>query len=79
MTESRWQLLDDDPRFGLNAGDIIICESMHRAWAPEKVASVRRESDGYEPGCSFYRHMVRHVSGPHLDCPRTCDTTGEPE
>ncbi len=28
------------------------------------VAVMRRESDGYEPGCSQYRVNVRHVSGP---------------
>jgi hypothetical protein len=61
---SRYELLIDDPRFRLKAGDILICERMHWAWADEKVAVVRRESDGYEPGCSQYRHSVRHVSGP---------------
>jgi hypothetical protein len=62
--DSRYELLDDDPRFGLSAGDILICAPMHWAWAPEKVAVIRRESDGYEPGCSQYRVSVRHVSGP---------------
>lgn len=65
MTDlSRYELLHDDPRFGLSKGDVLICESMHWAWAPEKVAVVRRESDGYEPGCSQYRSEVRHISGP---------------
>lgn len=64
MNESRYELLKDDPRCGLSQGDILICESMHGAWAPEKVAVIRRESDGYEPGCSQYRSSVRHVSGP---------------
>ena len=61
---SRYELLHDDPRFGLSKGDILICEPMHWAWSPEKVAVVRRESDGYDPGCSQYRNCVRHVSGP---------------
>lgn len=63
---SRYELLEDDERFGLSRGDILICESMHWAWAPEKVAVVRRESDGYDPGCNQYRGSVRHVSGPVL-------------
>lgn len=37
---------------------------MHWAWAHEKVAVLRRESDGYEPGCSQDRESVRHLSGP---------------
>lgn len=67
--ESRWMLLYDDEQFNLKAGDIFSCESMHSAWASEKIASIRRESDGYEPGCSFYRNMVKHLSGPHLGWP----------
>jgi hypothetical protein len=61
---SRYELLHDDPQFGLSMGDILICKPMNWAWASEKVAVVRRESDGYEPGCSQYRESVRHVSGP---------------
>ena len=61
---SRYELLFEDERFGLHKGDVLICEPMHWAWAPEKVAVVRRESDGYEPGCSQYRHDVKHLSGP---------------
>jgi hypothetical protein len=63
---SRYELLHDDEHFGLKKGDILICESMHWAWAAEKVAVVRRESDGYEPGCSQYRGSVRYISGPRL-------------
>lgn len=64
--EPRYELLDDDPRFGLKKGDILICERMHWAWSREKIAVVQRESDGYDPSCSVYRNMVRHVSGPVL-------------
>jgi hypothetical protein len=64
MADSRYELLRDDPRHGLSKGDILICGRMHWAWAAEKVAVLRRESDGYEPGCSQYRVNVRHVSGP---------------
>lgn len=61
---SRYELLTDEPRFNLVAGDVLICEPMHPAWANEKVAVVYRESDHYEPGCSQYRSNVRHLSGP---------------
>ena len=57
----RYELLNDDPRFGLSEGDILLCEEMHWAWADEKVAVVRRESDGYVPGCSQYRHSVKYI------------------
>jgi hypothetical protein len=63
---SRYELLHDDPRFGLSKGDVLICGRMHWAWAPEKVAVIRRESDGYEPRCSQYRISVRHLSGPKV-------------
>ena len=61
---SRYELRINDERCGLSKGDILICESMHWAWADEKVAVCWRESDGYEPGCSQYRAHIRHVSGP---------------
>ncbi len=61
---SRYELLFDDERFGLKAGDVLICEPMHPAWANEKVAVLYRESDHFEPGCSQYRDWVRHLSGP---------------
>lgn len=61
---SRYELLCDDPRFGLVKGDVLICVPMHWAWAAEKVAVDYRESDGYEPHCSEYRTDVRHLSGP---------------
>lgn len=65
--ESRYELLEDDPRFGLTKGDVLICEPMHWAWADEKIAVVRRERDGFDPLCSVYRSTVRHLSGPRLD------------
>ncbi len=64
--QSRYELLHDDPRFGLSKGDILICMPMHRAWAAEKVAVIYREEDRHEPGCSQYRFNVRHLSGPRV-------------
>jgi hypothetical protein len=55
----RYELLHDDERFGLRAGDILVCEPMHPAWADEKLAVLHREGDGYDPGCSVYREMVK--------------------
>jgi hypothetical protein len=63
---SRYRLLLGDERFGLKADDILVCGPMHWAWADEKVAVLYRESDGYEPGCSQYRHSVEWVSGPKI-------------
>ena len=64
--ESIYRLRNDDPRFGLKAGDMLVCESMHWAWAPEKIAVKHRLADGYEPECSQYRGDVEYVSGPRL-------------
>ena len=63
---SRYEIREDDERFGLCAGDIVVCERMHPAWAEEKVRVLYRESDGYQPECSQYRRNVRHVSGPRV-------------
>lgn len=57
----RYRLVGDDERFGLKDGDILLCQEMNWAWADEKVAVVRRESDGYVPGCSQYRHSVEFI------------------
>lgn len=65
-SEPHYRLLHDDERFGLKAGDILVCRSMHWAWADEKVSVMYRESDGYEPHCSQYRENVEWVSGPKL-------------
>jgi hypothetical protein len=65
-TESLYRLKEDDPRFGLQAGDVLVCEPMHWAWASEKIAVKHRQRDGYDPGCSQYRHQVEYVSGPRL-------------
>lgn len=64
--ESIYRLREDDGRFGLKAGDLLACESMHWAWAPEKIAVKYRLSDRYEPGCSQYRGSLEYVSGPRL-------------
>lgn len=61
MPTWRYELLEDDKRFKLKKGDILICGPMHWAWAPEKLAVIKRESDGYDPGCSVYRCQVRKV------------------
>lgn len=51
-------LLEDDPRFGLFANDILICEQS--AFDPARKWNViARERDGYEPGCSVYKTQVR--------------------
>jgi hypothetical protein len=57
----RVEMLEDNPEFGLSAGDVLEVE----AFAPdprEKVAVLRRVSDGYDPGCTLYRSEVRRVA-----------------
>ena len=61
----RFRLIGDDERFSLKDGDILLCEEMHWAWRDEKVAVVRRESDGYVPMCSQYRHSVEFIEYAH--------------
>ena len=61
----RFRLVADDERFGLREGDILLCEEMNWAWADEKVAVVRRESDAYVPMCSQYRHSVEFIEYAH--------------
>lgn len=61
MAEWRYELLEDDLRFKLKKGDVLICGPMHWAWATEKLAVIRRESDGYEPECSVYRETVKRL------------------
>lgn len=64
--ESIYRMREDDERFGLKAGDLLACESMHWAWASEKIAVKYRMADLYDPGCSQYRGSVEYVSGPRL-------------
>lgn len=61
----RFRLIGDDERFSLKDGDILLCEEMHLARWSEKVAVVRRESDGYVPMCSQYRHSVEFIEYAH--------------
>ena len=56
----RYELLKDDPRFGLNKGDILVGETY---WLdPDKVTIHYRESDGFDPECNQYRDDVRFIS-----------------
>jgi hypothetical protein len=54
---SRWLLLDDDERFGLTSGDVLIGRPY---WLdPDKVTVDFRESDGVDPECNQYRVNLR--------------------
>lgn len=61
---SRYELLHNDSRFGLSKGDVLICEPSPE---PGMVAVLRRERDGYEPGCSEPLTSLAHLSGPVLE------------
>lgn len=62
--ESRWVLLADDERFGLHAGDVLVCVPY---WLDpgDKLTVLRRESDGFDPSCNVYRSEVRPFPGEH--------------
>jgi len=67
-TESRWELLADDERFGLRAGDVLICVPY---WLDpgDKLTVLRRESDGFDPSCNVYRSQVRRATDPGAGWP----------
>lgn len=55
----RMELLEEDARFGLSAGDILICQ--HYWLDPQKVTVVRRERDGFDPECNQYKTDVKFL------------------
>lgn len=56
MTRQMWfVLLDDDPRFGLSAGDILRCVDYPY---DAKVTVLFREEDGFDPECNQYLSSV---------------------
>lgn len=58
----RYVLKDDDPRFGLAAGDVLVCEPY---WLDPglKLTVLYREADGFDPSCNVYRREVDKVQG----------------
>lgn len=64
IREMWFVLLEDDPRFKLEAGDILRCvEYPYDA----KVSVLFREWDGYNPECNQYRHDVAFLGFVPLD------------
>lgn len=58
---NRWVLREDDPRFHLSAGDVLLCMPYHLD-PGTKLTVVARESDGYDPSCNVYRSQVEKGS-----------------
>lgn len=58
---TRWRLLEAFPSAGLAAGDILICRPY---WLDpgDKLEVLRRESDGFRPSRTLYRHDVEAVT-----------------
>lgn len=54
------QLIADDPRFGLRAGDILEVEPY---WLDpsDKFTVIRRVGDDFDPSCNVYRSQVSKV------------------
>lgn len=58
----RYVLKDDDARFGLAAGDVLVCEPY---WLDPglKLTVLYREADRFDPSCNVYRREVDKVRG----------------
>ncbi len=57
----RYVLKDDDERFGLSAGDVLVCRPY---WLDSaKLTVMYRERDGFDPQCNVYRPSVERVRG----------------
>jgi hypothetical protein len=64
---SRWwrtrefvmRLKEDDPRFKLQAGDLLLCVNYPY---DDKVSVIRRLVDGYDPNCSQYTSDVEFIN-----------------
>lgn len=64
----RYQVLDDDERFGLKQGDIVIgfpyiYNPGHRNNPDGKVTVLWREGDGHRPECNQYWYSLRRLRG----------------
>lgn len=57
--EMVFELREDDPRFNLSKGDLLMCVDYP---LDAKVTVLRRLSDGYDPGCNQYIAAVRFVA-----------------
>ena len=55
---SRLRMLHDDLRFGLAAGDVLVCVPYPY---DEKWTVLRRESDGFDPECNQYVSDVEWI------------------
>lgn len=70
MAESarRYRLLDDDDRFGLHKGDIVVglpyrLDPGSRTNPDGKIFILYREDDGHEPGCNLYWYTLKRIGG----------------
>jgi hypothetical protein len=67
-TAWRYEVLDDDERFGLKQGDVIVgvpyaFDPGHRRNPDGKVTVLWREGDDYRPGCNQYWYNLLRLSG----------------
>jgi hypothetical protein len=56
-----FELIEDDPEFGMAKGDILAC--IPYDMDPEKLTVAFRVSDRFDPSCNVYRSQVRAVPG----------------
>lgn len=56
MADRLYRLIEDDPRMGLSAGDVLRCEPY---WLDhDKLTVIERVADGFNPECNVYRSQV---------------------
>ena len=69
---TKYRLIEDEPRFGLSAGDVLLCEPY---WLdPDtKLTVLARESDGFDPECNVYRCEVKRIRDDGMEHNIRCD------
>lgn len=64
----RYEVLEDDDRFGLKEGDVVVgfpypYDPGHRTNPEGKITVLWREGDNHRPECSQYWHSLHRLRG----------------
>lgn len=57
---SVYKLTGDDERFGMSAGDVLLC--VPYGLDPGKLSVICRVTDGYNPECNVYKTQVTRMN-----------------
>lgn len=60
MAAKAYMLTEDDERFAMRAGDVLLC--IPYLPDPVKLTVICRISDGYDPECNVYLSQVQPMS-----------------